>query len=255
MRLVALGLALALGAALPAPATAQVSTAPLAPEEVLLQTSTLGQIVSAPDRASLSVLVSAQGPNNEVALREARTRVSRVTAALTAAGIAPADIVAGEVNIGVNYGNMPPELIVAAASGSFNGNGPDGQTAMGTLRITIRDIARLAAVRAALAAQDVTVAAPSYSLADDGAARNAARAQALQKARAEAETYAASLDMRVARIVRITERLGLDGLSLMVTDMPAFNRMFSRMWRPATDVETLVAVGVDFALAPRQAGQ
>lgn len=250
MRLVALGLALALGAALPAPAAAQVTLPPLAQGEVLVQTSTLGHIVSAPDRATLSVLVSAQGPNNEVARREARTRLGRVRAAVTAAGIAPADIAAGEVSIGFNYASMPPELVMAAAGGLM-GNEPGAITAIVTLQITIRDLGRMAAVRTALEANDVTIAAPAYSLADDGPARNAARAQAMQKARAEADSYAAALNMRVVRIVRITERIGLEGLNLIVTDTQAFSRMFSRMWRPAADVDTMVAVGVDFALAPR----
>jgi uncharacterized protein YggE len=251
MRLVALGLALALGAALPAPAAAQVSVAPLAQGEVLVQTSTLGHIVSAPDRATLSVLVSAQGPNNEVARREAQARLSRVRAAVAAAGVAPADIAAGEVSIGFNYTAMPPELVMAVAGGLLGNEAGGGVTAMATLQITIRDLGRMAAVRAALEGSGVIMAPPAYSLADDSAARNAARAQAMQKARAEAESYAASLNMRVVRIVRITERIGLEGLNLILTDTQAFNRIFTRMWRPATDVDTMVAVGVDFALAPR----
>jgi uncharacterized protein YggE len=252
VRLVALGLALALGAAWSAPAAAQVSLPPLAPGEVLVQTSTLGQIVSAPDRATLSALVSAQGPNQEVARQAARARLARVNAALAAAGIAPADIQSSEVSIGLNYAELPTELIVvAAAAGGFHGNDAGGPTATATLRITIRDLGRLAAVREALEANEVTMAAPDYALADESAARNAARAQAMQKARAEAELYAASLNMRVARVLRISERIGLEGLNLLLTDTRAFNRLFTRMWRPSSQVETMVAVGVDFALAPR----
>ncbi len=253
MRLVALRLALALGAALPAPAVAQVGVPSLAPGEVLVQTSTLGHIVSAPDRATLSALVSVQGANNEVARQAARAKLARINAALAAAGIAPADIDSGSVSIGFNYAELSSELVLAAAAGGWSGNNPGGgPTAMATLRITIRDLGRLAAVRELLEANDLMVAAPVYSLADDSAARSAARAQAMQKARAEAETYAASLNMRVGRIMRITERIGLEGLNLLVTDSAAFGRLFTRMWRPSSrEVETMIAVGVDFALAPR----
>ena len=249
MRLVALGLALGLGVAIAALASAQVSVAPLAPGEVLVQTSSLGRIVSAPDRARLGLLVSAEGPNSEIARRETRTRLARVNAVLAAAGIAPADIQGGEVSDGFAYSAMSPDLLLAA--GNYGPSGSGAETASAALQVTIRDVGRLAALRESLQALDIVIGTPSYFLADDSAARSAARAQAMAKARAEAETHAASLNLRVVRIARVTERIGLEGLNLVVTEAQAIGGLFTRMGRPSRDVETMVAVGVDFVLAPR----
>ena len=249
MRLVAVGLALALGVAIAAPAPAQVGAAPLAPGEVLVQTSTLGRIVSVPDRARLGVLVTGRGPDNEVAQREVRARLTRVNAALAAAGIAPADISGGEIGAGLDYAAMTTDLLIASGAGTTTEAG--AATASAALQVTVRDLERLSALRESLRALDVITGSPNYFLADDSAARSAARAQAVAKARAEAESYAEALNMRVVRVARITERIGLEGLNLVVTEAQALSGLFARMWRQQRDVETMVAVGIDFVLAPR----
>ena len=59
--------------------------------------------------------------------------------------------------------------------------------------------------------------------------------------------------MRVARVVRVTERLGLDLLGMMVSESQIVANLFSvaAMRTTGPDVQTMVTVGVDFALAPR----
>ena len=120
--------------------------------------------------------------------------------------------------------------------------------------ITLRNVDRLPAIQAALMERGIyAVAGASYALNDDTVPRRQARAQALQKARADAEAYAASLNMRVVRVVRVTERLGLDLLSLAGSEFQIVSQIFSpAMFRAGGgQVPTIVAVGVDFALAPR----
>jgi uncharacterized protein YggE len=101
------------------------------------------------------------------------------------------------------------------------------------------------------------VESPTYSLSDDRPARRAARAEALEQANADAEAYAAGLGLRVARVVRVTERIGLESLSLL---SDASERVRLAMRSPVAagasegrepEIRTSVVVGVDFALAPQ----
>ena len=84
-------------------------------------------------------------------------------------------------------------------------------------------------------------------LNDDDTARRAARADALAKARAEAEAFAQNQNMRVVRLVRFSES----------TDSPAaaFQMMMDQFAGgnsgAASEVETIVAAEVAFALAPQ----
>ncbi|TFI56374.1 DUF541 domain-containing protein, partial [Sphingomonas parva] len=105
---------------------------------------------------------------------------------------------------------------------------------------------RFAELDAALAREGATaVTAPDFQVADpDGQAR-AAKLDALRRARADAEAYAAALDMRVARIVRVAdaERSADDAIEMI--------RLMSRDSAPDARVETRAAVTVEFALAPK----
>jgi uncharacterized protein YggE len=78
---------------------------------------------------------------------------------------------------------------------------------------------------------------------------------AIRRARADADAYAATMNMRVARVLRVTERGGFDMMSAMVgIDSVLTRQMEARMGgrgRSSGQIETVALVGVDFALAPR----
>ena len=108
----------------------------------------------------------------------------------------------------------------------------------------VPDVARLGPIRRALGAvENASVYQPAYALTDPGPARRAARAEALARMRAEAEAYAAALNMRVLRIVRITERAGADLFSMSSAkrraDAPGVRP--ERHSDPETDVAVIVA--------------
>jgi len=255
MRLVVLGFALALGAALPVMAETPVSVQPLASGEVLLEVNALGYVTSRADRATLSVVVSAEAADAPAARRATEAKLTRVVAAVRAAGIAAEDIDAGRVTTSVAYPPVTADMaMTVAASGAPNADGtPPTRTATGnaTLTITIRNVDRVEPVRDALAANDVeSYMPPDYRLVENSAQRREARLQAMRKARADAESYAAGMNMRIVRVVRVTERLGLGGLGLIASEADTVGNLFSRSWRRSPEVDTIVTVGVDFALAP-----
>lgn len=255
MRLVVLGFALALGAALPAAAETPVTVQPLAAGEVLLEVNALAYVTSRADRATLSVMVTAEGADAPAARRATEAKLARVVAAVRAAGIAAEDIDAGRVTTGVSYGIVSAEIAMAAAArGAQDANAaspPRTASGSATLTIAIRNVDRVETVRDALSANDVeSYQPPDYRLIENGAQRREARTQAMRKARADAESYAAALNMRIVRVVRVTERLGLGGLGLIASEADTVGNLFSRSWRRSPEVDTIVTVGVDFALAP-----
>ncbi len=276
MRLVVLGLSLALAGSAPltfAVAQSPVTTQPLAAGEVLLEVNALGTVTNRADSASLSVSIGGSGDTEAAARTATEAKIREIRGVLRGLGIADADIrvrpvttgtepaptLAGmrsyETNAVAEYENMAMPMEEGNTAYPMEEQPPSpaayGQAAV---EITVRDVGRVAAVQRTLVERGIFstgFGVPTYLLADSSAARRAARAQAMQKARSDAEGYAASLNMRVARIVRITERIGLDGLSLFVSEAQSMTRLFVPQMFTGLEVTTMVAVGVDFALVPR----
>ena len=99
---------------------------------------------------------------------------------------------------------------------------------------------------------DLYTSAPVYAPGDQSGARRTARSEALSAARADAEAYAAALGLRVVRIVRVTERMGMDLMSLAMSESSPMRNMFQQLEQSqGPDIPTYVAVGVDFALGPQ----
>ena len=100
---------------------------------------------------------------------------------------------------------------------------------------------------------DISFAAPAYAAGDQNAARRAARAEAIAAAREPMpKPMRPSLGMRVVRVVRVTERMGMDLMSLaMGASSPLLAMMQQHERAQGPDIPTYVAVGVDFALAPQ----
>lgn len=259
MRLIIIGLTLVLAASQPLSATAQapVMTQPLAAGEVLLEVNALGFVTTRADRATLSISITGSGETEAAARAAAERNIAEVRAMLRAQSVADADIrvqpitayvdstVATEANA-MTMDMMDENMTAPAPVPTASAN---AQT-----EIIVRNVDRVPAIQAALMERGIyALSGASYALNDDSVPRRQARAQALQKARADAESYAASLNMRVVRVVRVTERLGFDLLSLAGSESQLVTQLFSPMMMRANggQVPTIVAVGVDYALAPR----
>jgi uncharacterized protein YggE len=250
-----LGLALAMPARAGVPpfgsgaASGPVRVQPLAPGELLLELGTVGMATAPADAASMTVTLAAEGATPALARDALQVQERRATEAARGAGAPAASI---------SRRTVPTYELTEVAmeeEGAVSGTPPRPvmHRAGTTLTVQVPQIARLEPVRRALGAvENARVSDAAYTLTDPGPARRAARAEALARMRAEAELYAGALNMRVLRIVRITERTGSDLFGLALSEGPALMRRGFNPDRQADpDVEVAVMVGVDFALGPR----
>ena len=229
---------------------AQTAVAPaaLAPGEVLLETDAIGTVVRPASHAKLSITLIARGPSPREARAALETSVQQAIDAAGAAGVAAADIRPARSSgpVGFPGNEIADYALTAEMAGQTE---PQIHVSSRVMEVIVRDPARAERIRAALEAAGVrSVSQPYYEVADEDAARAAARAEALRRARANADTFAAAGNMRVVRMIRISDRETLDAMQ-----MAMFARMMGRV--PAagsgTDVEIQEHVSVDFALAPR----
>lgn len=223
-----------------------VVTISLAPGEVLLELDATGISEDPADVITLYQPVVSRAATASEARRANTTLEQRLMAAVRAAGVAAGDVTIErpDENAFGFVGNEAVEMAEAA------GMPEQPRLERSVLKIRVPSASRLEAIRSALEAAGAgDVPEPRYSLRDGTAARRAARAQAVAKARADADAYASTLGMRVARVVRVSERVAADAASMEMMQM-----MFRRMSgmgnvRPGS-VETTVRVSVDFALVP-----
>jgi len=250
VRLVALSAALGL-AALAAPAVADGARPELAPGEVLLETSVQGSVSSPATRVTVTIPFSAKGATGAEARRAVDALGARLIAAARAAGVAAEDLRISHSVGGLGFiGN---EAEAAAWSVSAPGAArPESHVATAALIAILRDPALFDRLQTALEGAGAdTVPSPDFDLVDDMAARRAAKAVALGKAKGEAEAYAAALGMRVSRLLRVSER----PVSDMTDPADILNYMKAmRTGRGGTDersVKTTVRLAVDYALVAR----
>lgn len=260
MRLLLASLSLGLALAMPAragvpplgsgAASSPVRVQPLAPGELLLELGTIGMATAPADAASVTMTLAAEAATPGLARAALQVLERRATEAARGAG-APVASISRRTVPTFEVNDAP----LAMEEGAVPGPPPSPPTyrAGSILIVRVPEIARLEPVRRALGAVETArVSEPAYTLTDPGPARRAARAEALARMRAEAELYAGALNMRVLRIVRITERTGTDLFGLALSEGPALMRRGfdpDRLGDP--DVDIAVMVGVDFALGPR----
>lgn len=227
------------------PAAAAVS---LAPGEVLLELEETGTTLSAADVVRVVIPVAVARLDAAAARKEAAAQAERIAAALRLGGVAPADIQVEEGTVGLGFvGN---ESLAASAEALAAQPVATPKTASYTVDVRLRDPAAFERLRlAAEKAGASTVPRPSLALADERPARQAARADAVRQARADAESYARTLGLRVGRTVRVSEKSSASEIGGMSS------RVIMRMVGgappvPAGKVETTVVVDFDFALLP-----
>ena len=178
------------------PAVAQVPTTLIAADGgTLLSVSAQAEASRAPDVATLSTGVVTQAVDANAALRANAEQMQKVMAAVRAAGIAERDVQTSGINVNPEYRyaeNQPPVIT--------------GYQASNTVSLKVRDIGALGDVLGALVAAGANqVNGPSFEIDKPEAVYDEARRAALETARTRAAMYAKSLDLRVRRIVSISE--------------------------------------------------
>jgi len=239
----------------PAAADSPVSLPQLAPGEVLLEVNAVGIARSPATSATITVNVTGRGASEADARRALDAEVRRISASARAAGASQADIEVTPTGSGEQMDDMMNvDLGGEGAASEQSDEQPRRHYASSNVVIRLSNPRRAADLHQAVQGrEDVTASSPDYELADERPARRTARAEAIQNARADAESYAAALGMRIVRILRVTERTGLDFVGMALSESNTAMRTFRGLERSRADaqVETYVLTGVDFVLAPR----
>lgn len=176
-------------------ASAQTTYPGAGSDGTLLSVSARGESSRTPDIATASAGVVTQAADASTAMRENAAQMSRVMAAIRAAGVAEKDIQTSGINIHPSYRHVENEEPRIS-----------GYNASNTVNLTVRDIAKLGEVLDALVASGANnVNGPSFGIDRPEVVYDEARRKALEQARARADMYAKALDLRVRRIVSISE--------------------------------------------------
>jgi uncharacterized protein YggE len=194
----ALAAAAMVAGAVPAAAqqAVQPTVEPLVPAAgTVLEVSAEGRTTRVPDLATIRAGVVSQAPTAAAALGDNAQRMARVLAALKRAGVAERDIATSTVGLSPQYryaDNQPPAIT--------------GYQATNSVAIRFRDVARAGTILDALVAQGANqIDGPNLSIDKPDAALDEARTDAVKRARAKAEVYAAAAGLRVVRMVSISE--------------------------------------------------
>lgn len=174
-----------------------VTTAP--PEQArTVSVSATGQADAVPDAARATITVEATDPASaQTAQETAAVATTKVLDALTAAGVAEADIATQGVSVGPVY-NYTNE----------GGQEQIGFRASQSITVTLRDLQTAGAtLDAAVAAGGNAVRIDSLApfVTDPTVAANKARAQAVDTAQAQAEQYASLLGFTLGPVASVSE--------------------------------------------------
>lgn len=251
---------LAAGAAV-APTAARadspVTLPPLAAGEVLLEVDGLGIVRTPATFALINAVATGRGTTEAEARRALDAEIQRLTGLARAAGAAPADVQVRRSGAGISgIGSLRAFDVEEPAPGGEDASPPEPRHhAHAAITVRLRDAARAGELQAGMTGEGMEMhaygTAPSYVLEDDSAARREARSRAVAAARADAEALAASVGMRIVRMLRVTERAGLDFLPMMVTEGEAAHQFEMHSKPRDGQVTTRAVVGIDFVLAPR----
>lgn len=202
MQLIKAAAAVALLAAIAAPAIASAQDAQVAVPPVqgtLLTVSAEGKVEGRPDMATINLGVTTEGQSAAAALAENARRMTALNAALRRAGLAERDIQTSNVSVNPQqqYRENQPPLIT-------------GYQANNTVTAKVRNIDNTGRViDAAVGAGGNNVNGVYFSYQDPDAQMDRARRAAIENARHRADLYANALGMRVVRVVAVSESGGM----------------------------------------------
>lgn len=176
-------------------ASAQTTSTVASSDGTLLSVAAQAEAKRVPDVAAISAGVVTQANDANAAMRANAEQMDKVMAAIRAAGIAERDIQTSGISVNPRYhyrDNQPPQI--------------NGYEANNTVSLKVRDIGKLGKVLDALVASGANqVNGPNFEIDQPDAVYDQARQAALAKAQARAQLYAKALDLRVRRIVSISE--------------------------------------------------
>jgi uncharacterized protein YggE len=224
-------------------------TAPLltAPAAAAVQVTSPGPVVeltvsesveAEPDLVTVSAGVTTEAPTAVEAMRANAQAMTAVIARIKALGVPERDIQTAGINLGATF-----DFDQTARRQVFR-----GYQASNRVSIKLRDIDRTGEVLDALVAAGATdLSGPTWSIADDTAARAQARRQALETARAQALEYAKASGYSDVRVLEISESVGSQPPMPMMRAVRAEAADFSTPTQPGM-VEAGVTVRITYEM-------
>jgi len=212
----------------------------------LLTVSADGKTERAPDLVVFNAGVTTQGKTAAEALSANSAAMNRVIASLKRAGVADRDIQTSNLSINPVY-SEPRRL----PDGSTEQRAPEivGYQVNNSVSVRQRQLGDYGKVIDTLVTAGANqVNGPSFSLDKPDAALDAARTEAIGKARARADLYARAAGLKVVRIVSISEGGGYTPPSPVMYRMVAQDSAAAPV--AAGEVSLNVNVTVQFELAP-----
>jgi uncharacterized protein YggE len=204
---------------------AAVGVDPSAAPEHTIAVSGTGRVIVSPDVADIQVGVMLTRPTVKAARADAAAAMTKVVAALRAAGIVDKDIQTSVLSLSPTYDY------------SKGGQGKiTGYQLSNAVSATVRDLDRISdALDGAMAAGATTIGGISFRVDDPASAQAQARDQAMAQARAKADQLASSAGVRITGVASISESA--------TTPTPV---AYDRLAAPAAGViETPVEVGTN----------
>lgn len=179
-----------------------------------------------PDVATFSAGVITESLTAKKAMQENAQRMTRVFAALKAAGVKAEDIQTSGLNLNAQYvyqENLPPKI--------------RGYQASNNVSIRLHDLEKSGDVLDVLVSEGANqLSGPSFTIDDPEKMLDETRKEAMAKARNRAELYASAAGLKIKRIVSISENVS--GGERPPMPMMAMAKMESAM-----DASTPVASG------------
>jgi hypothetical protein len=237
--------AAALAAATSVEVAGQEVAIALAPGEVLIKVDAEGEHLDRPDVMGVAAGVVTTGRTAKEALAANNALANRLLAAVRSNGIQARDVRTSELTVTPQFARDRTTAEDEDAVRRIT-----GYLARNRLELRLRDLGKAPdIVNALFEAGANEVNGPSFSLSDPAPALRAARRAAVAAARAEADTYAEALGMRVSRVLRVSERQSFESENdgtIIVTG----SRVQPTVIEPG-EVATRVQVWIDYAMVPR----
>ena len=228
-----LALSLALGATTMTAHAQTLASVGALSDGTLLNVSAQAEARRVPDVATISAGVVTQAADGNTAMRQNAEQMAKVMVAIKAAGIAEKDIQTSGISLNPQYRYVENEAPSIT-----------GYQATNTVSLKVRDITKLGKVLDSLAAQGANqINGPSFQIDQPEPVYDEARLAALKKAKDRAETYAKALDLKVRRIISISE--GGGGGFRPVPMMAMSARGKAEMDTAVSPGETEVSVSLD----------
>ena len=190
--------ALAAAAVLAAPLAANAQTVEIEASGPVIELSVYESVTAEPDLVMVGAGVTSEAPTAVEAMRRNAAEMNRVIERIRALGVADKDIQTTGFNLNARY-----DYDRETQRNVFT-----GYQVSNRVSVRLRDVeATGAALDALVAAGATDLSGPSFSIEDDTAAKDAARASAVRRAQERAEAYAALYGYDGVRVLAVTEAL------------------------------------------------